>query len=169
MDAVDRIKTYQAMADVSRKWVTTLDAKAGFLVAANGALLAFVWASAKLPDSTVHWVKSLACISSALAFFSLLLAMATVFPRIKLDLKPTVQHISFYAYVAIKYAQHDGARFVNDVLAMSDADLAKEALEQHHAISHVAMIKNTQVTYAALLWIAALIFTAGSVFFRGLG
>ncbi|OJA84433.1 hypothetical protein [Burkholderia ubonensis] len=169
MDDVDRIKTFQAMADVSRKWITTLDAKAGFLVAVNGALLGFIWASAKLPDCPLHWVKALAYVSSALAFFSLFIAMLTVFPRIKLDTKPTVKHISFYAYVASKYPQQDGARFTDDVLAMTDADLAREALEQHLAICHVAMFKNSGVMYASGFWIAALIFAAVAAFCRGLG
>ncbi|GBH24576.1 hypothetical protein BvRS1_16250 [Burkholderia vietnamiensis] len=165
----DQIKTFQAMADTSRKWITALDAKAGFLVAINGALLAFIWTSAKLPDNQSQWVKSLAYVASVLAFLSLLIAMLTVFPRIKLDTKPTVAHISFYGYVASKYAEGDGARFVSDALAMSDADLVREALEQHHAISHVAMIKNGGVMYAAGFWIAALIFTLVDVVCRALG
>ncbi|WP_181321935.1 hypothetical protein [Trinickia symbiotica] len=169
MDNVDRIKTFQAMADVSRKWITALDAKAAFLVAVNGALLGFIWTGAKLPDCPLHWVKALAYVSSALAFFSLFIAMLTVFPRVKLDIKPTVKHVSFYAYVAGKYAQQDGARFADDTLAMTDAELAREALEQHHAISHVAMIKNSGVMYASGFWIAALISAAVAVFCRGLG
>ncbi|MFM0016232.1 hypothetical protein PQR46_28210 [Paraburkholderia sediminicola] len=47
-----------AASEFSRKWITVLDAKAGFLVAINGALLAFVWTGAKLPDSMLHWVKA---------------------------------------------------------------------------------------------------------------
>lgn len=157
------------MTDTSRKWIAALDAKAGFLVAINGALLAFIWSSAKLPDNPSQWIKSLAYVASVFSFFSLFIAMLTVFPRIKLETKPTVPHISFYGYVANKYAENDGARFVNDALAMSDADLVREALEQHHAISHVAMIKNSGVMYAAGFWIAALIFTAVDVLCRALG
>jgi hypothetical protein len=169
MNETDQVKTFQGMADVSRKWVTTLDTKAGFLVAVNGALLGFIWGSAKLPGSAVHWVKSLAYVSSGLAFFSIFLAMLTVFPRIKLEIKPTVKPVTFYGFVAGKYAQQDGASFVSDVLAMSDADLAREALEQHHAICHVAMLKNTYVIHAAFLWFASFIFAAASVICNGLG
>ncbi|WP_177315650.1 hypothetical protein [Burkholderia ubonensis] len=165
----DQIKIFQAITDTSRKWITALDAKAGFLVAINGALLAFIWSSAKLPDSQLQWIKSLAYIASGFSFLSLLVAALTVFPRIRLETKPTVPHISFYGYVASKYAESDGTRFVNDVLTMSDIDLVREALEQHHAISHVAMIKNGGVMYAAGFWIAALIFTAVDIFCRALG
>lgn len=157
------------MTDVSRKWVATLDAKAGFLVAVNGALLGFIWSSAKLPDNPIHWVKSLAYVSSGLAFFSMLIAMFVVFPRIRLDLKPVVKHISFYAYVASKYAQPDGERFVGDVLAMSDRELVREAIEQHHAISHIALMKTAYVMHAAYLWFASFIFAAASVIYRGIG
>lgn len=169
MTETDQLKTFQAMTETSRKWITVLDAKAGFLVAINGALLAFIWSSAKLPDGQSQWVRSLAYVASAFAFFSLFIAMLSVFPRIKLDTKPTVPHISFYGYVASKYAEHEGERFVSDALAMSDVDLAREALEQHHAICHVAMIKNSSVMYSAGFWIAALIFTVVDVFSRALG
>jgi hypothetical protein len=165
----DQIKMFQAMADVSRKWIVALDAKAGFLVAINGALLVFIWSSSKLPDYQSQWIKALAYVASVFAFFSLFIAMLTVFPRVKLETKPTVPHISFYGYVASKYAESEGANFVMDALAMSDADLVREAIEQHHAISHIAMIKNNGVMYAAGFWIAALIFTAVDVLCRALG
>lgn len=165
----DQLKTFQAMADTSRKWITALDAKAGFLAAINGALLAFIWSSAKLPDDPSHWVKSLAYVASVISFFSLFIAMLTVFPRTNLDTNPTVPQLSFYGYVASKYAQNEGSRFVGDALAMSDSDLVREALEQHHAISHVAMIKNKGVMYAAGFWIGAIIFTAVDVLCRALG
>jgi hypothetical protein len=66
----------------------------GFLVAINGALLAFVWTSAKLPDSTLHWVKAFVYVSSGLALISLLLAVSVVFPRIKLETKPAVEPVT---------------------------------------------------------------------------
>lgn len=157
MTEEDQIKTFQAMAEVSRKWVTVLDAKAAFLVAINGALLAFIWTGARLPDSSLHWVKVLAYFSSALALLSLLLAVTVVFPRIKLDTKPSVDAVTFFAHVAKRYPESDGARFVDDVLAMSSGALAREALEQHHAVSHVAMIKNTRITHAASFWVGALV------------
>ncbi|WP_323073862.1 hypothetical protein IHE33_14505 (plasmid) [Mycetohabitans endofungorum] len=43
MNEEDQAKTFQTMAEVSRKWVTVLDEKAAFLVTINGALLSFVW------------------------------------------------------------------------------------------------------------------------------
>ncbi|CAE6754594.1 Pycsar system effector family protein [Paraburkholderia haematera] len=169
MNDAEQVKTFQAMAEVSRKWVTTLDAKAGFLVAINGALLGFVFSSAKLTDCPLHWVRVPAYVAAALALASLLLAATVVFPRIKLDVSPSVGAVTFFAYVASKYAEPDGKRFVVDVFAMSDRDLAREALEQHHAISHVAMIKNTRVTHASTCWLGALIFTVGAVLIKAAG
>ena len=103
MNDADQIKTFQAMAEVPRKWVTTLDAKAGFLVAINGALLGFVFSSAKLPDCPLHWVKTTAYVASFLAMVSLLFTATVVFPRIKLDVKPSIGSVTFFAYVASKY------------------------------------------------------------------
>lgn len=169
MTEADQIKTFQAMAEVSRKWVSTLDAKAGFLVAINGALLAFIWTGAKLADSSLPCVRPLAYIASAFALLSLLFSVSAVFPRIRLNSKPSVDPISFFAHVAEKYPAADGSRFADDVLAMGDRELAREALEQHHAISHVAMIKNMRVKHAASVWIGALLFTAGAIFIKAAG
>ena len=46
-----------AASEFLPKWIAVPDAKAVFRVAINGALLAFVWTGAKLPDSTLHWVN----------------------------------------------------------------------------------------------------------------
>ncbi len=81
-------------SEFSRKWVTVLNAIAGFLVAINGALLAFVWTGAKLPDSTLHWLKAFVYVASGLALISLLLAVSVVFPRIKLETKPSVEPVT---------------------------------------------------------------------------
>lgn len=169
MDDIDKLKTFQAMAEISRKWVTTLDAKAGFLVAINGALLAFIWTSVKLPDNTLPLVKPLAYWASAFSIGSVLVALLTVFPRIKLNITPSAPQISFYAYVAKEYPTWDSKRFVDDTLSMTEIDLAKEALEQHHAICHIAMIKNSMVMFAARLWIVSLTFTVFSILFRMTG
>jgi hypothetical protein len=159
MDDADRIKTYQGMAEVSRKWVTVLDAKAAFLVAINGALLSFIWASAKLPESPVHWVKSVSLIATGLSLISFCLALFVVYPRTQLALKASVDHVTFYMHVASKYGEGEGVRFAEKVLTMTDADLAREALEQHHAISHIALIKSVRVTHAAGVWLGAFVAT----------
>lgn len=169
MNEEDQIKTFQAMAEVSRKWVTVLDAKAAFLVAINGALLSFVWTGAKLPESPLHWVKALGYLSSAITLISLFLAVTVVFPRIRLDTRPSVQAVTFFAHVAKTYPESEGSRFVDDVLAMTSSDLAREALEQHHAISHVAWIKNTRVTHAASFWACALMSTVIALTVRAAG
>ncbi|ORT85487.1 hypothetical protein B7G54_16605 [Burkholderia puraquae] len=83
-----------AASEFSRKWITVLEAIAGFLVAINGALLAFVWTDAKLLDSTLHWVKAFVHVASGLALISLLLAVSVAFPRIKLETKPSVEPVT---------------------------------------------------------------------------
>jgi hypothetical protein len=166
MTEADQLKTFAAVTEVTRKWVAVLDTKAGFLVALNSALLTYIWASAKLAGASESYSRSLALISSALAVISLGCAAFAVFPRIKLDTKPSVSPFSFFAYVATKYPEQDGARFADDVLAMSDAELVREALEQHHAISHVALMKNTLVTQAAACWALAVVACVFSVAFN---
>ena len=83
MDDADRLKLYQGMADVSRKWVATLDAKAGFIAAINAALLGFIWSSAKLPEAGARWPHTLGVVSTAFSLLSLCLAMGVVVPRIR--------------------------------------------------------------------------------------
>jgi hypothetical protein len=163
MNAADRLKAYQAMGEISRKWIAALDTKAAFIVAINGALLGFIWTGAKLVEGPALWARPIAILASMLALASLFLALGVVFPRIALKLKPSVEPISFFAHVAKRYPESDGSKFAEAVLAMSDEDLAREALEQHHAICHVASIKNTLVTHSAMCWIGALVATALAV------
>jgi hypothetical protein len=166
MNAADRLKAYQAMGEISRRWIAALDTKAAFLVAINGALLGFIWTGAKLVESPASWARPFALLASLLALTSLFLALGVVFPRIMLKLKPSVEPISFFAHVAKRYPQSDGSKFAETVLAMSDDELALEALEQHHAICHVASIKNTLVTQSAMCWIGALMSTVLAVLVR---
>jgi hypothetical protein len=168
MDDADRLKLYQGMADVSRKWVATLDAKAGFIAAINAALLGFIWSSAKLPEAGARWPHALGLVSTAFSLLSLCLAMGVVVPRIRVafaavpdapDARPAVKAVSFYGFVATKYAPDRSCRFVDDVWQLSEGDLAREALEQHHAICHVAFAKNYSVQRAGWVWFAALAMT----------
>jgi hypothetical protein len=168
MDDADRLKLYQGMADVSRKWVTTLDAKAGFIAAINSALLGFIWPSAKLPEAGTRWPHTCGLVSTALSLLSLCLAMSVVVPRIRIafasgpdpaDATPAIKAVSFYGFVAAKYPPDQSGRFADDVWQLSECDLAREALEQHHAICHVAFAKNYSVQYAGWVWFAALAMT----------
>jgi len=64
MDAGEKLKIYSAMAETSRKWVSAMDTKAGFISALNAGLLGFVWTGAKLIDAGV-WPKSLALLATS--------------------------------------------------------------------------------------------------------
>lgn len=157
------------MTEVSRKWVTSLDAKAAFLVALNGALLTFIWSSAKLPECNLAPVKWFGILATLLLLASMLYAANAVFPRIRLDVKPSVPSVSFFGHVAGMYEQSKGSKFADDVLAFNDTDLIREILEQHHAISHVAMIKYNRIQQSAQFWIVALTTTLFTLILKSLG
>ena len=168
MDDAERLKLYQGMAEVSRKWVTTLDAKAGFIAAMNAALLGFIWTSAKLPAATASWPHRFGLVATGLSLISLCLAMTVVVPRTRLGQAsasqvpkgtPTVKAVTFYGFVADQYPVDQRERFVDDVLQLSASDLAREALEQHHAICHVAIAKNSSVCFSGWIWLAAMVLT----------
>jgi hypothetical protein len=170
MDDAERLKLYQSMAEVSRKWVTTLDAKAGFIAAINAALLGFIWTTTKLPIATspTPWPHRLGYLATGLSLISLCFAMAVVVPRIRLssdpskrepNSKPPIRAVTFYGFVATEYPASQAAQFAEDVLQMPDSYLAREALEQHHAICHVAYTKNGNVSWAGFFWFAAMAVT----------
>lgn len=152
MENSERLKVYQAFSEISRKWTTTLDAKAAFLSAMNGALLGFLWAAAKLPSETglVHW---LALGATFLCTFSLVAALLVVLPRIGLKAifsnhqvhQPDHQAFSFYGYVASKYSAGAFNYFKEEMDRVKEADYLTEALEQHFTISHVALKKTRWV------------------------
>lgn len=161
----DRLKAYSAMAETSRKWVSTMDAKAGFVSALNAALLAFIWSGSRFGDEQ-RWPLWVALGATAFCGVSLLYAIATVFPVESLTAalrRPTryvdgFKAISFYGYVASNYPEH--TQFERDVWVMGEEELAREALEQHFVISHIVRAKSQRLTRSALAWIAALTFTA---------
>ena len=47
MDSGEHLKVYQGFAE-NRKWVSVMDAKAGFISAMNAGVLTFIWSGAKL-------------------------------------------------------------------------------------------------------------------------
>lgn len=173
MDDSERLKLYQGMVEVSRKWVTTLDTKAGFISAMNAALLGFIWSSARLPAATASWPHRFGLFATGLSLISLCLAMTVVVPRTRLGRAsaskepkgtPRVKAVTFYGFVAGQYPADQGERFVEDVLQLSASDLAREALEQHHAICHVAFAKNSSVCFSGWIWIAAMVVTIIGIF-----
>ncbi|WP_205631429.1 hypothetical protein [Collimonas fungivorans] len=166
----DKLKIYMAMAEVSRKWVTVMDTKAGFLSALNIAVLSFMWTGAKLLDAG-GLAKGLGLISSALAIFSLFAALWTVFPRGSLQAvfgkhsryTNDFKAISFYGYVSKTYPKGKEAHFFCDVLAMDAKALCREVLEQHYTICHSAVIKEKWVGRASMCLLLAMLLTGASL------
>src|SRR3990172_6062911 len=142
MNISDRQKTYAAFAEITRKWVTVMDAKAGFLSALNGALLTFMWSGAKLGDVSSA-VRCFAVSASALALLALLASLWVIIPREKLPAifgKPvrwsaSYKPFSFYGFIASNYEPDRFYQLEAELEQLSDADFAQEALEQHFTIS----------------------------------
>lgn len=166
MENSERLKIYQAYAEISRKWTTALDAKAAFLSAMNGALLGFLWAATKLPDEIglVHWLSLAATLLCA---SSLVGSLLVVLPRITLKSiykdhkvhQPNHQAFSFYGYVASQYSAGYFEHFEDQIKRLTESDFLTEALEQHFTISHVAQKKTTWVGWAGGALIFAVFLT----------
>ncbi|WP_087128854.1 hypothetical protein [Caballeronia concitans] len=64
MSDPDKLKAFQATAEISRKWVSVMDTKAAFVSAMNAALLVFVWTGElgkdRLFDASVYFIDRLA-------------------------------------------------------------------------------------------------------------
>lgn len=165
----DLLRIYAGWSEISRKWVSVMDAKAGFLSALNAALLGFIWTGAKVTEAG-DCPKILALTASAFSIISLFAALMTVLPRGSL---PKIfgnnsryvegfKAVSFYGYVAANYPKGDEARFFKEIEAMDVTTLKLEALEQHYTISHGLQIKSNWVNRAGWLLIIALILTVSA-------
>jgi hypothetical protein len=164
LDDEARYKTFSAYAEISRKWVAIMDAKAGFTAALNLGLLAFLWTGAKLSDSegSVRWLTILATV---LSLFSICSAIFVAMPReslnqifgVKMSWHGNYRPISYYGFVASKYGEKDFAVMEKDAAAMTMADIALEALEQHFVISHSIAKKSAFVKLAAVALFLAMI------------
>jgi hypothetical protein len=176
MEIEDRLKMYLSFADVSRRWTSVMDAKAAFLSALNGGLLAFLWGGAKLADwSAIE--KTIGSGATLIALLGLLSALWAISPREKLSLlvgkksrwQADYKPVSFYGYIAKKYRKNEFDKMEADLAKMDDAQFAHEALEQHFNISRVIQTKSEWVfrtvmlTFLAILLagVALLIKTAG--------
>lgn len=165
----DRLKMYLSMADVSRKWVSVMDTKAGFISALNAAVLAIVWSGAKLAEAGPTG-KSLAFFISVFSISSLLTSLWAVFPRGSLQrifsphsrYKEEFKALSFYGYVGQHYPKGHEHLFFQHVEDMSIQMLCREALEQHYTISHSVCLKERWVTRAS-----GLLFLSLSLVFIG--
>lgn len=160
MEELDRFKAYSAMTEVSRKWVSIMDTKAGFISALCGSTIVFIWTGAKLPDQ-IGIVRSLALAATAILFISLFLSLRVILPRIslrqvfwqKLTYSESYKPISFFGYVADTYPAKEHKTFVSHVDAMGEKELAREALEQHYTISHLLQQKSRGVALAGWIWL----------------
>jgi len=107
MDAAERARTYATLADSTRRWVSVMDTKAGFMFAVNGALLTFMWTAARLGEvlALARWLAMGASLCSLLA---LLAALWIIIPRAASGRlgagSGAYRPISFYGYVARVYA-----------------------------------------------------------------
>jgi len=90
MEPSERARIYASFADATRRLVSVMDTKAGFLFAANGALLTFMWIGARLGEVVLaaRWLAIAASLSSLLA---LLAALWVVIPRASTEPRFTVQ------------------------------------------------------------------------------
>lgn len=174
MDDLDRFKTYSSMTETSRKWVSVMDAKAGFISALCAASLAFIWTGAKLADSQ-GCVRSLAITATLLILISLFLALRVILPRVSLshafgkDLVYTGGYhpISFFSYIADNYPAEKHQQFLELVDSMDEKTFAREALEQHYTISHVLRRKSKGVAIAGWVWLASSVVAVTAMILRG--
>jgi putative intracellular protease/amidase len=174
MDELDRFKIYSSMAETSRKWVSAMDAKAGFISALCAASLAFIWTGAKLADSQ-GYVKALAITATLLILISLFIALRVILPRVILfhafgkhlvyadDYHP----ITFFSYVAEKYPTEKHQQFLELVDSMDEKAFAREAIEQHYTISHILQRKSKGVAIAGWVWLIATAVVVVAMFLRG--
>jgi len=162
MDDRDRLKAWSSYAEISRKWVSVMDAKAGFIAALNLGLLALLWSGAKIQDGNC-FTKVVGIAATIFIAASIISAVWVALPRESLkdifgkgirwheDYRP----VSFYGFVAKEYGKKDFERFKADTARLTDAQLAEEALEQHFVISHTAARKSGFVKVSGLLLMSA--------------
>lgn len=174
MQDLDRFKAYSAMTEASRKWVSVMDTKAGFISALCGSLIVFIWTGAKLPE-VPGLVRYLALGATAMALIALFLSLKVVLPRItlqqafgqKLTYSVTHKPISFFGYVADTYPAKDHMAFLADVDAMGEKELAREALEQHYTICHILQKKSKEVALAGWAWLLSVALIAVALTTKG--
>jgi hypothetical protein len=174
MEELDRLKIYVSMAENTRKWVSVMDTKAGFLSALNAAALTYIWTGAKL-GNTDGCAYCLTLLATALISLSLFLALNVVLPRVNLKHafgKPleyvnNYEPVSYFGYVATNYPPQKHAEFILKVDGMDERALAREALEQHYTTCHVVQKKSMRIAYAGWLWMFSALFTVMAMMIRG--
>lgn len=163
VDEWTRLKVYSLWAEISRRWMATLDAKAAFVSGMNGALVAFLWAGMGFAQlrGVPQW---LALASTAMAGISLWFSIRVVLPRTRVSAEVAAQPpgkaglkpLSYFGFVATAYPAGQFAKMREDAAAMDLTALATEALEQHHAICLVAQQKSKGVRQAGITALLAI-------------
>jgi len=171
MTDAEKLKVFSAMAETTRKWVSVMDTKAGFLSALNAGLLGFIWTGAKLIDGAC-WPKYLAVAATVFSLASLWTALRIILPRASLKhvfgrcstyiegFKP----ISFYGFVADHYPKGEDGRFLREAKKLDNEALIDEALEQHFTTSHIVQVKSNHVAIAGYLLQASLLLAGAALF-----
>lgn len=163
LDAEAGYKAFSAYAEISRKWVSVMDTKAGFVAALNLGLLGFLWTGAKLAEAQglVRWLAMSATVFSIVSIVSAIWVaipretLHEIFGR-KMRWDPQNKPVSFYGFVASEYGASDFERYRSYVTSLEMADLAQEALKQHFVICHSIARKSLYVKTAGLFLLAAL-------------
>lgn len=171
MDSGERLKAYQGFAENTRKWVSVMDAKAGFISAMNAGVLTFIWSGAKLALLEGAG-RNLALVATAFSLVSLFIALCIVLPRITLDsvfgkkasYADSYAPISFFAYVADNFTDEQWPKFHSKVDALDEEMLGEEQLEQHFTISHVLKKKSTGLVRAGVALLASVVITGLALF-----
>lgn len=162
------------MAETTRKWVSVMDAKAGFLATLNAATLTFIWSVAK-PGDVRGWGDVLALLATVLVLLSLFLALKVVLPRTRLRhaFGQTVEYINdyepvtYFGFVATTYPSERHGDFLSKVDGLDELAFAREALEQHYTTCHVVQKKASGVAYAGWIWMLAIVLVVLALLVRG--
>lgn len=173
LDAEARYKTFSAYAEISRKWVSVMDTKAGFVAALNLGLLGFLWTGAKLSEvqGLVRWLAMSATVFSIISIVSALWVampretLREIFGR-KVRWDPQNKPVSFYGFVASEYGVSDFERYRSYITGLDMTDLAQEALKQHFVICHSIAHKSQYVKRAGLFLLAGLACVGVALAFR---
>lgn len=169
----DRFKAWSGYAEISRKWASVMDTKAGFIAALNFGLVGFLWSGAKLADHSgiVCWSVFG---STALSLASVIAAISVALPREQLASalgngmrwSANFQPISYYGFVATAYSGKDFEKYKSYVGSLAYAEMANEALEQHFVLSHIVLRKAGFVKVAGIFLLLALALAGAALILR---
>lgn len=174
MDNLDRLKIYLIMAETTRKWVSVMDTKAGFLSTLNVATFTFIWGGSRFGDP--HGITcTLLLAATVFILLSLFLALKVILPRIHprhafgtpMKYVNDYEPISYFGCVAKNYPIERHADFISRVDGMDEIALAKEALEQHYTTCHIVQRKSTGIAYAGWLWMLGAILVVLTMIIKG--